>query len=215
MIEIPTDFPFLGARDYVHGTSLLSGFLDALESQGARGIRVKRLKFLRPARANGVFRLTRGAAPEPARATCSLKADADGAEWLGWFVEGDAPVTRREAVTYPIANVRAERFAGSCDIHPRNRDDLIRCVVEANKRFHEAGAGPGRVRVRFGYLEDWNAPGRDVSFRGRLAAGNLITRQSDGGWLTVNRMQYGPADGPATTLLLCFNADAESEGNAP
>jgi hypothetical protein len=208
MIEIATDFPYLGARDYVHGTSVLSGFIGALERQGAANIRIRRLKFQRTARANGTMKLSSAAAaPDASAANCTLTAEADGALWHGQFVDQGLPVTRREAVAYCLTNVKAAAFAGECDFSPAGRDDLIRGLVEANKRFNEAGAGanPGRAQVQFGYLEQWDVPPSDIRFTGRLEARNLITRETPEGVLTVNRLSYAPENGPATTLVLCFN----------
>ena len=217
MIEIATNFPFLGGRDYVHGTSVLSGFIGALESRGAAHIRIRRLKFQRTARANGTMKLSNDAAAAPdTAANCTLTAEADGALWHGQFVEQGMPVTRREPVAYCLANVKAAGFAGECDFSPADRDDLIRGFIEANKRFNEAGAGakPGRAQVQFGYLEQWDVPSRDIRFEGRLEARNLITRQTPAGVLTVNRLTYAPADGPATMLVLCFNV-VTGQGGIP
>src|SRR6185295_8754886 len=58
MVEIRTDFPYLGAREYIHGTSILSGFLDALDEAGQPVTEFKRLKFQRPATSNGRLFLT-------------------------------------------------------------------------------------------------------------------------------------------------------------
>lgn len=215
MIEIATDFSFLGGRDYVHGTSVLSGFLGALERHGAANIRIRRLKFQRTARANGTMTLSNdAAAPDAAAANCTLAAEADGTVWHGQFVDQGVPVTRREAVDYCLTHVKAGGFAGACDFSPAGRDDLIRGFVEANKRFNEAGAGAkaGHAQVQFGYLEQWDVPPRDIRFEGRLEARNLIARQTPEGLLTVNRLTYAPAGGPATTLVLCFNVVTGKEG---
>lgn len=217
MIEIATDFPFLGARDYVHGTSVLSGFIGALEREGAARIRVRRFKFQRTARGNGTLKLSReGAAPDAEAANCALTAEADGEVWYGQFVDRGLPVTRRESVAYSVSNVVAAGYAGTCDLAPASRDDLIRGLVEANKRFNEAGAGaaPGRAQVQFGYLEQWEVPPRDIRFEGRLEARNLIARATPEGVLTVNRLTYAPRNGPATTLVLCFNVVTHREGAA-
>jgi len=214
MIETATDFPYLGDRDYIHGTSILSGFLAALEKTAHGGITVKRLKFQRPAKLNGRLVLSSGALDEAeaARASCTLSAAVGGVAWRGFFIDEGAPVTRRIAVSYPIAELEAEAFGGSCLISPGDRDDLVRALVEANKRFHEAAVpGPGAPAVRFGYLESWSVPPRDVSFgTGRLDAKNLIAKKTDDGYMTINRLTYGQADGARASLTLCFDVHRQA-----
>jgi hypothetical protein len=206
MIEIETDFPWLGARDYIHGTSILSRFLDALEARGHTGIAVKRIKFQRPASSNGVLTLTTGALDETRmeNANCTFQGSAGGSSWRGVFEERGAAVAQRIDVTYPIENVEAHAFGGSCTLAASGRDDLIRAFVEANKRFHERSVGSARA-VRFGYLESWTPPPADVRLAGALTAKNLIARRTSDGYMTINRLEYAPEAGTPTSLTLCFN----------
>ena len=207
MIEISSDFPYLGNRDYIHGTTILAAFLDALERRGLRSITVRRIKFQHPARSNGRLFLT--SEPlierEAQAANCTFVGTAEGTVWRGYFHEQGAPVTRTETVSYPITDLQAEGFGGACSISPGSRDDLIRVMVEANKRFHEAAFKGAPSAVRFGYLESWAVPARAVSFSGRLEATNLITRKTDEGCMTINRLTYSPGEADSTSLTLCFN----------
>jgi hypothetical protein len=209
MIEVPTDFAYLGNRDYVHGTSVLIGMLDALEVSARSPIRVKRLKFHRVSRRNGVFTLSQaGSVPESStEANCTLLADAGGKRWHCAFIEKGLPVARREDVQYCIANFSGGKFSGSCDVSPRERGDLIRAIIEANKRCHESGIGPQRSEpeIRFGYLEDWVVPPLATGFSGRLEIANLITQKTVDGYRTINRIAYGPGSSLDTTLQLCFD----------
>ena len=208
MIEIGTDFPYLGARDYIHGTSILAGFLDALEAHGHHGITVKRLKFQRPAQSNGKLTLTTKniAAGDADSANCAFLASVNKEVWRGAFREHGAAPTRRVTVSYPITDLRAQGLGGTCRITASNRDDLIRAFVEANKRFHEAGMDQaGELAVRFGYLENWTAPAHDAGFSGELQAVNLITRNTDDGCMTINRLTYRDGAGQGASLTLCFN----------
>jgi hypothetical protein len=207
MIEIGTDFPYLGTRNYIHATSILSGFLDALETRATREIVVKRLKFQRPAQSNGRLLLTPEAIPGDAlaAANCTFLATVDGAPWRGVFSERATTPARRETVSYDVGDIEARGFGGTCRIAAASRSDLIRVLVEANKRFHETAlAAEAPLAVRFGYLENWVAPPANAAFTGRLEAANLIARKTDDSTLTVNRLTY--SDGAeATTLTLCFN----------
>ena len=212
MIEIATDFPYLGSRDYIHGTSILNGFLAALEKAAPGPVAVKRLKFQRPAKSNGKLVLTRESldAAETAQSNCTLTATIAGNAWNGYFSEQGAAVTQRAAVSYPIAELQAHAFGGSCTLSPVDRADLVRALVEANKRFHEAAVPELRApAVRFGYLESWSVPPADVAFASaRLEAKNLIARKTDEGYMTINRLSYGEGDAPRTTLTLCFEVHA-------
>jgi hypothetical protein len=207
MIQIVTDFPYLGSRDYIHGTSILSGLLDALEQHGHSGITVKRLKFQRPATTNGRLLLTTQPLDPAAAegASCIFQAVAAETLWHGLYAENGAPVTRRLSVSYPIGDVTPNAFGGSCAIAPQSRDDLVRTIVEANKRFHEAAVEPASATVRFGYLESWIVPSADIRLEGALEAKNLITKKTDDGYMTINRLTYSDRKGPGATLTLCFN----------
>lgn len=214
MIEIGTDFPYLGGRDYIHATSILSGFLEALEARGKRAIVVKKLKFQRPAQTNGRLLLTPESIvdDELAAANCTFLATVDGAPWRGFFSEQGRTPARRETVSYAIADIEARGFGGTCRIAATNRSDLIRLLVEANKRFHEKALGvEPPLTVRFGYLENWAAPPSNAAFTGRLEAANLIARETGGSTLTVNRLTYSDA-AASTSLTLCFNL---TRGAAP
>ena len=207
MIETQTDFPYLGGRDYVHGTSILSGFLAALEGAAPGEIRLKRLKFQRPVTGNGRLVVTDGVPDEGrmAQANCTLSATIAGKAWRAYFVDEGGPVRNRVAVTYPITELEASGYGGTCLVSPADRDDLVRVLVEANKRFHEA-AFPARAEVRFGYIEDWKVPPADTAFTdARLEARNLIAKQSPEGVMTVNRLTYTHG-GAAASLTLCFDA---------
>ena len=206
MIEIETDFPYLGTRDYIHGTSILSGFIDALESRGHREIAVKRLKLQRSAASNGTLTLTTETFDEARveNANCTFQASAGGSVWRGLFEALGSEVTRRVDVTYPIANLEAHAFGGSCTLEANGRDDLIRAFVEANKRFHERSV-ESACAVRFGYLESWTAPPGDVLVSGTLTAKNLIARRTSDGYMTINRLDYASDGGAGVSLTLCFN----------
>jgi hypothetical protein len=209
MIELQTAFPYLGSRDYIHGTSILAGFIDALEQHGHRNITVKRLKFQRPAKTNGRLFLTIGPLDDSqaANANCTFQATIGGTVWRGLYAETGTPVEQRLAVEYPIADVIAERFGGRCTLVPQGRNDLIRALVEANKRFHELSVQKGVAQVRFGYMESWSVPPADTGFSGALEAKNLITRETEDGYMTINRLSYAAED-IAGSLTLCFDVIA-------
>jgi len=207
MIEVRTDFPFLGTRDYIHGTSILDAFLDAAERLSGAAVMVKRLKLQRTATSNGRLVLAHEACAEREldAANAIFVATVDGALCHGFFAEDGSPVGRREHVSYAVSDVRAEAFGGMCRIAPANRKDLVRATIEANKRFHELTVGGSEPAVvRFGYLENWAVPPADTAFSGTLEAKNLITRKTGNGVLTINRLTYTALAGAPTSLMVCF-----------
>jgi len=216
MIRAETDFPYIGARDYLHGTSILSGFLNLLDGEGA--IQVKRIKFQRPATSNGEIVMESGSAADLARteSNVSFLGTAGGKRWRGAFIERQRPVSRRLTLDYRISALKAANFGGSCHIVTQGREDLVRALIEANKRIHEATLGnePG-LMVRFGYLEDWAAPGPEDRFEGELVAKNRLTRESAEGVMTVNQLSYGGTGKPPVTLMLCFNVTHATNPNQP
>lgn len=207
MIDVATDFPYLGDRDYVHGTSILNGVLAALESAAPGRTELKRLKFQRPATTNGRLTLRTAAVSETelADANCTVLAAVNESVWRGFFKEDGTRVKARVPVSYPIADLVANGYGGRCVISPNGRDDLVRTLVEANKRFHQAAfEGPGSPAVRFGYIESWSVPEAAIAFTGRLEAKNLITRRTADGVMTINKLTYSHDAGGAASLSLCF-----------
>lgn len=222
MIRAETDFPFVGARDYLHGTSILCGFLGLLDGEGA--IQVKQIKFQKPASSNGEIVLDDGVAAESAgaEANVSFVGTAGGRRWRGAFIERQRPVSRRIAVDYRISALNAVDFGGSCRIVTQDREELVRALIEANKRCHEASLGnePG-LMVRFGYLEDWAAPGPGDRFEGELVMRNRLARKTSDGVMTINQLSYAGAGKPPVSLTLCFNVTRAAnpyqprQGSAP
>lgn len=209
MIDSATDFPYLGDRYYIHGTSILNGFLAALEPVAPGSVILKRLKFQRPATTNGRLVVTTAAMAESelADANCTLLAAVNETMWRGLFKEGGKAVSARVPVSYPITDLVAQGYGGRCVISPQSREELVRALVEANKRFHEqAFEGRDRPAVRFGYIESWRVPEAAIAFTGRLEAKNLITRKTADGVMTINKLTYAPDNGEAASLTLCFEA---------
>jgi hypothetical protein len=209
MIEQATDFPLLGARDYIHGTSVLSAFVTALETAApGQPATVQRIKFTRVARANGRLLLTDGDFEMPPAACCSFSAMAGDSRWRGAFVDDGTSPMRREAPDYPIDAFVSDGFHARCSVAPRDRDDLIRILIEANRRSLAAGAGnlPG-ARVKFGYLEAWAVPAAAVTGQGALEITNLLARQSPKGWLAINRHTYRLDGGAPVSLQVCFDIE--------
>lgn len=219
-MQVTTDFPFLGERPYLHGTSIVSGFLDLLDLAAPGPAVIGRIKLQKTSFGNGSLRIAAEplAREDAERANVLFTARSEDRTWHGAFTDESIPVRRREAASYPISGLSAHEFGGRCRIAPTDRDDLVRALIEANKRFHEAtfaqrhaGARPGAVR--FGYLESWPCPRGSCRFESELVATNLIARELPEGTLTINRLAYADPVAGNVSLTLCFKV--LTEGNAP
>lgn len=208
MIEVPTDFAFIGYRNYVNGPTILSGIIRALEPQVTAAMRLKRVKFQRQSTSNGRLVITTDVAlpRDFESANCVFDVAADGKRWRGAFVETGVAPARVPSIEYCVSDVSAADFSGACTIDPVDRDSLIFGLIEANKRVHLQSL-PDAVReqaeVRFGYLEDWDVPPAGVAFSGPLAVQNLITQRAETRIRTINRLTY--RDG--VQLRLCFDVE--------
>lgn len=208
MIEVQTDFVFIGHRNYVNGPTILSGIIRALDPQVTGAMRLKRVKFQRQSTSNGrlVFTNDDALLRELESANCVFDVAADGTRWRGTFVETGVAPARVPPVEYCVNNVSAAGFSGTCTINPVDRDSLIFGLIEANKRVHLLSLPDDvqeQAEVRFGYLEDWDVPPAGVAFSGRLAVQNLITQRAETRIRTINRLTYGDR----VQLLLCFDVD--------
>lgn len=217
MIRHVTDFPFLDARDYLHGTSIVAAVAELLEAQGAGAAFVKRLKFQRPMRSNGVLLLDEGtvARGEMDEAPCIFSARTGTRRWRGAFVEEGRPVAHRLAVRYDLDDVACKGFGGHCVLRARGREEFIRAFVEANKQFHlgTLGAGGATTQVRFGSLEEWDVVPAEAVFEGVLEAQNLINQRTAQGLCTINRLTFHGESAPARPFTLCFDVKLAEETN--
>jgi hypothetical protein len=213
-IEIETDFEFLGARRYIHGTTLLAAFAEGLEQVEPAPCRVKRIKFQREAHHNGRIVLAPAGGLDGKileAAPCYLSCVINGQAWQGCFIEGTLPVSRRSETIYSIENLRGDgKYGGSCHIAARNRAEAIRVIVEANKRMHLTSMpATGIQEVRMGYLEDWLLPEPDAAIEAELTIRNLIAQHDGQRLRTINRLVYSDRAG-SRSLVVGF--DVKSGG---
>lgn len=209
MIRKETDFPFLGQRDYLHGTSVVSAIADLLEVEGQCPALIKRIKFQRPMRCNGVLVLESADSStlDTSEASCIFTARTANRQWKGAFVEQGRAIRNRISVQYDLNEFTYADFGGGCRLRAHGRTEYIRAFVEANKRFHlgnldESGAD---AKVRFGYLENWEAGPIDEEFSGFLEAKNLIVQQTKEGIKTINRLTYSDKVGQRNSFDICFD----------
>lgn len=215
MIRQHTDFPFIDARDYLHGTSILAAVADLLEARGDGPVRLKSIKFRRPMHSNGVLVLKEGgsALDELHDAPCTFSATAGERKWRGVFVEDERPITRRVVNgAYELGATTCDGFGGQCALRASSREEFIRAFVEANKRFHLGSLGTKcTAQVRFGYLEDWNIVPPSARFDGVLEARNLIVHHTPQGLRTINRLTFSEQGVTGGSFTICFDVAPAEE----
>lgn len=211
MIQKETDFPFLGLRDYLHGTSVVSAIADLLEDQDLGHVFIKRIKFQRPMHSNGVLVLESADSSEldTTEAACIFTARTANRHWRGAFVEQGRPIRSRVTVAYDLNEFAFANFGGACLLCAHGRTEYIRAFVEANKRFHIGTLGEtgAEAIVRFGYLENWQVVAIDEEFNGLLEAKNLITQRTKQGIRTINRLTYSDKAGQRNSFDICFDTN--------
>lgn len=210
MIRQHTDFPFVDARDYLHGTSILAAVADLVEAQGDGPVRLKSIKFRRSMHSNGVLVLKDGgsALDEFHDAPCTFSATVGEYKWRGAFVEDERPITRRVSGAYELGASTCDAFGGKCALRASGREEFIRAFVEANKRFHLGSLGTkSTAQVRFGYLEDWDIVPPSAMFDGTLEARNLIVHHTPLGLRTINRLTFSGEGATGGSFSICFDVE--------
>ncbi len=219
MKSIKTNFPYLGNRDYIHSTSVLSGLISQLEvASNELSLIITSFKFMHQAVTNGHLLLapvTGQAIELPASRCCVFSVKLGKQRWKGAFVEDGSLVTRipHRSDNYGIYDLQAGEFSGSCHITADSRDALIQTLVEANKLVHVVSVGPAAeiIQVKFGYLEGWEPPAIDIQINTELTLTNLITKHGADEIQTINRLEYISA-GKNCRLMLCFSVDLAPGG---
>ena len=213
MRELTTDFPYLGDRDYIHGTSVVSAIIGELAAPGAGPLLLQRVKFQKRSLGNGRLVFFPGdLPPEFQDANCVFSARSGETRWRGAFLDQGLLVRERVRVAYAVEEFRVTDGRCRCRIAPAGLADLVRLLVEANKRFHQAWlAGEGQVReVRFGFLENWSPPaGAAAACAATLEISNLIRQKTPAGFRTINRLSYGE-EGAQHDLTLCFDVSIDT-----
>lgn len=228
MHTVPTDFYFLGERDYVHGPTILGAFLSTLNtlcgSAEPPAARVVTCRFRKYLRENGTV-LAWGASEEPPDmrmgevcATATISA-AGGTYRFAVLPRGDSSIRCRmpyEEGAYLAHVVQVADFSGSASIqNVRTKKDLVRAIVALNKKLHdlrmEAHAQSGRYRWSFASVEGLELPaipaesaGDAPSFEGLLSLESASVWSVGGNLHTVSRGQVRLADFPPCSFQIGF-----------
>jgi hypothetical protein len=147
MRSFPSDFAFIGDRDYVHGPTFFEAFregvLQLAGAQAGEALRVRYLRVNRTVRANGTIVVAGEDEPLPGaeRPAAEMSCRAGGRSWHAAFHEGgQSPITRRTAPRERdfVRDVElSSAFSGVARLQKlRGDDDLFQAVVEANKQVH-------------------------------------------------------------------------------
>ena len=214
MTEVSTDFSFMDERNYVHGTTLLTAMLDLLEKQAPGPIHLRRIKFQKEIHANGRIIVSRDVAlaSQFKEVPCFMTCEVGGEPWVELMHEArERPVTARFKSAYQIFDLKGDgKFGGTCRVECEDRVQVIRTLVEANKRFHVASLplGTSSPKVRMGYIEDWKVPEASAGLDSTLTVRNVIAKGTPVGVTTLNRVTYRDSGRGDVSLLICFDVDA-------
>mgnify|MGYP001577885977 CR=1 FL=1 len=214
MTEVSTDFSFMDERNYVHGTTLLTTMLDLLEKEAQGPVHLRRIKFQKEIHANGRIVVSRDSALASRfkEASCFMTCEVGGVPWVELLRETEErPVKSRFKSVYHIFDLIGDgKFGGTCRVECEDRAEIVRTLVEANKRFHVASLPPGTSspKVRMGYIEDWKVPAAGAKLASLLAVRNVIARATPNGVTTLNRLTCRDPEKGDVSLLMCFDVDA-------
>src|SRR2546425_3685145 len=213
MHTVPTDFYFLGERDYVHGPSILGACLSIVEkvcgSAESPAVRVVTCRFRRYLRENGTVLAWSASEAPPHVGTGEVCATAtlsvgDGTYRFAVLERGDSSIGCRvpyEEDAYLGHLVQAGDFSGSGNIqNVWTKKDLVRAIVAFNKRLHDRWMGEhgqsGRYRWSFASLEGMElpaipaeSPGDAPSFAGLLSLDQTSVWRVEGNLHTVSHGQ--------------------------
>ena len=214
MTEVSTDFSFMDERNYVHGTTLLTAMLDLLEKEAQGPVHLRRIKFQKEIHTNCQIIVSRDAAlaSQFKEVPCFMTCEVAGEPWVELLHETkERPVTARFKSAYRISDLNGDdKFGGTCRVECADRAEIIRTLVEANKRLHVASlpSGTSSPKVRMGYIEDWKVPAVGARLDSSLAVQNVIAKETSIGVTTLNRLMYRDSEKGNVSLLVCFDVDA-------
>lgn len=218
MIQITTDFPYLGNRNYIHGTSMLNFVLDYMDRQTKDPVKLKTIKFQNEIHRNGSFYFseTDDITDLIKKSDCYISFSTGNRTLKAVFIEEGVKVERVVPETsFTIEDLISDNnYGGSCLIKAFNRSELVCNIIQANKRMHLACLSELQQAsdVRFGYMEKWDVPPKDIMLQSRLDIRNLITRKNINDIMTINRVSYSDSS-KSTSLILCFKTVLKEKNN--
>lgn len=221
MYSFLSDFPFNGARDYVHGPTLFEIFRDrVLELMGGDEATPFRFAYFRvnqPIQENGrvtIFDASETEARKKAgRPLAELSCHAGGQEfYVGCYADQPSPVAhRRDSLEKTFVGPVAieSPLNGTAEIKgARDNNDLFQAVVEANKQIHlvtvTGDPWSTKIRFRFAYCLNYSCPILGAgSHDGRVAVRSLGTRVVGDHFFSLTQLDLDIA-GVRDTFKLCF-----------
>jgi hypothetical protein len=169
MQSAPSDFVFIGSRDYVHGPTMFDAFRERvveLAGAPAAGFSMHLLRVNETVRANGMITVSSAGEPRPAwgRPAAEMSCIAGGNAWhAALYNREPTPITRRVPAREKAFVTEVElsgALSGTARLGDiRDNSDLFQAVVEANKQVHlktlTGDPLSSEVRFRFVYCLDY------------------------------------------------------------
>lgn len=218
MESAPSDFAFIGARDYVHGPSIFEAFRSrALEAAGAPAAGDFSFRFLRinqTLHANGTIVITRADEPQPrwGRPAAEMSCRAGTRQWyVALYDRESRPITRREIARERdfVCNVRISgALNGEATLAGvRNNADLFQAVVEANKQVHvktlTGDPVSAAVKFRFVYCLDYACAPSLENGTGKVVVRSEGLREAGAHRFSLTALDL-TLGGFSSTFKLCF-----------
>jgi hypothetical protein len=209
MIRTTTDFPYLGTRKYIHGTSILNFVLDHMEKETKVPVKLKTIRFQKEIHSNGSFYFSEKEDLKDLiqKADCYVACNIGNEVWKAVYIEEGLKVEHTVPETaYSIENMIPDNsYGGSCHIKASSRPELISNMIQANKRMHLSGLTQFQQTpdVRFGYMEKWDVPPKCINLQTRLDIKNIITKKNNNNIMTINKVAYSYGSN-VVSLMLCF-----------
>ncbi|MBU0764108.1 MAG: hypothetical protein KJ607_04655 [Bacteroidetes bacterium] len=218
MLQIKTDFPYLGTRRYIHGTSILNFILAYTDEEIKGAVKLKTIRFQNEINSNGSFYISENNDIKDLlqKADCYISFEAGNYAWKAVYIEEGIKVDRIvPEIAYSIENLTSDNnYGGSCFIKAFSRSELVCNIIQANKRMHLSCLPESQQvsDVRFGYMEKWDVPPKDIMLQTSLDIRNLITRNNINDIMTINRVTYSNSS-KYTSLILCFKTVLKEKNN--
>lgn len=217
MQPAPSDFAFIGARDYVHGPTIFDAFRSrVLELAGSAdaGLSMRLLRVNETVRANGVIAVSAAGEPRPAwgRPAAEMACTAGGNAWhAGLYNRDPTPITKRVPAREKafVADVALSgSLTGSARLAGiRDNSDLFQAVVEANKQVHlktlTGDPLSSEVRFRFVYCLDYTCAPSTGDGTGTVSVASEGLRDAGEYLFSLTRLELR-LGAFASTFKLCF-----------
>lgn len=216
MLEYPSDFAFVGPRDYIHAPMIFDALRKGVERAAGMPseIQVRSFRINSPVLTDGTIRIQPADAGRPANALAEFHAILGGRPFIASVHTGAAkPIDKRvesveKDLVGPIA--RGDGILNGSTVLRGLTDNysLIQAVAEANKQLHLLTL-PTRdngvpARFRFVYCLGFRCPAALPAGEARLAISHDGIRRTGAYTYTLNSLDLSCGSAWSQRFQLCY-----------